>query len=49
MMNKKFFDVESCEMNIEGYKAIYDAIVSLSVDADGYGLFDAITEEDVEK
>ena len=49
MMNKKFFDVESCEMNIEGYKAIYDAIVSLSVDADGYGLFDSITDEDVEK
>ena len=36
-------------MTIADYKAIYEAIVSLSVDADGYGLFDSISNEDVEK
>lgn len=36
-------------MTIAGYKAIYEAIVSLSVDADGYGLFESISNEDVEK
>lgn len=36
-------------MTIADYKAIYEAIVSLSVDADGYGLFESISNEDVEK
>ena len=36
-------------MTIADYKAIYEAIVSLSVDADGYGLFESISHEDVEK
>lgn len=36
-------------MTIADYKAIYEAIVSLSVDADGYGLFENISDEDVEK
>lgn len=36
-------------MTIAEYKEIYEAIVSLSVDADGYGLFESISEEDVEK
>lgn len=36
-------------MTIADYKAIYEAIVSLSVDADGYGLFESISDEDVEK
>lgn len=34
-------------MTIADYKAIYEAIVSLSVDADGYGLFESISDEDV--
>jgi len=49
MYNEKFFDNDPCELSIEGYKAIYDAIVTLSVDADSYGLFDDISDEDVEK
>ena len=36
-------------MTIADYKAIYEAIVSLSVDADGYGLFESISNEDIEK
>ena len=36
-------------MTIADYKAIYEAIVSLSVDADGYGLFESISNENVEK
>ena len=36
-------------MTVAEYKEIYEAIVSLSVDADGYGLFESISEEDVEK
>ena len=36
-------------MTVAEYKEIYEAIVSLSVDADGYGLFENISEEDVEK
>ena len=37
------------KMSLKDYEAIYDAIVSLSFDADGYGLFGRITDEDVEK
>ena len=36
-------------LSVETYKSIYDAIVALSVDADGYGLFENISDEDVEK
>lgn len=36
-------------MTIADYKEIYEAIVSLSVDADGYGLFESISNEDIEK
>ena len=36
-------------LSIEAYKSVYDAIVALSVDADGYGLFESISDEDVEK
>ena len=41
-------DEQGC-LTLEGYKAIYEAIVNLSCDADGFGLYDTITEEDVEK
>lgn len=36
-------------LSVDAYKAAYDALVSISVDADGYGLFENITDEDVEK
>ena len=36
-------------LSIETYKSIYDTIVALSVDADSYGLFESISDEDVEK
>ena len=42
-------NVATDNMTVAEYKEIYEAIVSLSVDADGYGLFDAISDEDVEK
>lgn len=39
-------------MTVEEYKKLYDKIVSLSIDAESFGLggeFDAITDEDFEK
>ena len=49
MENKIFGGCSFDEMKLEDYKAIYEAIVSLSCDADGFGLHDGITTEDVEK
>ena len=40
--------VDDC-LSIETYRSIYDTIVAISVDADGYGLFENISDEDVEK
>ena len=37
------------DMTVNDYKALYDAVVNMSMDAEGFGLFDKITEEDVEK
>ena len=37
------------KMTIADYKKIHDMIITLSIDADGYGLFDQISDEDVEK
>ena len=37
------------EMNLNEYKALYDEVVRMSIDADGFGLFDEINEEDIEK
>ena len=37
------------EMKVNDYKVLYDAVVNMSMDADGFGLFDTITEEDIEK
>lgn len=34
---------------IEMYERVYDEIVGLSLDADAFGLFDSISEEDIEK
>lgn len=36
-------------MTIEDYKALYDHVVEMSMDADNYGLFKHISDEDVEK
>ena len=36
-------------MTIADYKEIYEKILHLSFDADGFGLFKHITDEDVEK
>ena len=36
-------------ISVEAYKAVYQNIVSMSIDADGYGLFKNISDEDVEK
>ena len=36
-------------MTVADYKKIHDMIIALSIDADGYGLFDRISDEDVEK
>lgn len=36
-------------ISVEAYKAVYQNIVSMSIDADSYGLFKNITDEDVEK
>lgn len=44
-MKKTIWD----DLSIDDYKVVYDAIVSLSVDADGFGLFEQISDEDVEK
>lgn len=49
MENKNWAVCGVDDMTLDDYKAIYDAIVSLSCDADGYGLYDDITNEDVEK
>ena len=49
MENKNWAVCGVDDMTLDDYKAIYEAIVSLSCDADGYGLYDDITNEDVEK
>ena len=36
-------------LSLDRYEAIYEAALSLANDADGYGLFEDITDEDVEK
>ena len=36
-------------MTIKEYQNIYDSIIELAEDADGFGLFNFISDEDVEK
>ena len=48
-MNEMLLAMWSGELKVESYKAIYEAVVSMSIDADGYGLFDSISDEDLEK
>lgn len=49
MFNEKFVDERTDTLAIDGYEAIYDAVLALANDADGFGLFDAITPEDIQK
>lgn len=35
--------------SIEDYKRVYDEVVALSIDADAFGLFDRISDDDVER
>ena len=47
---KKDFSVEDNRIaSIEDYKRVYDEVVALSIDADGFGLFDRISDDDVER
>lgn len=36
-------------MTVNDYKALYEAVVNMSMDAEEFGLFDTITDEDIEK
>ena len=36
-------------MTVNDYKALFEEVVKMTNDADGFGLFDQISEEDVEK
>lgn len=47
MLDDRFYD--DGVLTVEGYKEIYDLMLSLADDAEGYGLFEDITDEDVEK
>ena len=49
MLDQRYFDQETGELLLEGYKAIYCAIVDLAGDAEGYGLFKRIQDIDIEK
>lgn len=49
MFIEKFIDKSTDSLAVDGYEAIYDAVLALANDADGFGLFDAITPEDVQK
>ncbi len=37
------------KMNVESYKALFDMVCAIVNDADGFGLFEQIRDEDVEK
>ena len=37
------------EMSVDGYLDLYRKVVRLSMDADGFGLFEMITERDIAK
>lgn len=47
-MKINIYNEDGC-ISVAAYKAVYENIVSLSIDADGYGLFENITNDDVEK
>lgn len=47
MKKEIMFTDDGC--SIQEYKKALEQIIDLSVDADSFGLFDDITEEDIEK
>ena len=49
MFIEKFVDERTDTLAVDGYEAIYDAVLALANDADGFGLFNAITPEDIQK
>ena len=49
MFIEKFIDKSTDSLTVDGYEAICDAVLALANDADGFGLFDAITPEDIQK
>ena len=48
MLDKRLYN-DDYSMKLEGYQEIYDLILTIADDADGFGLFENITDEDVEK
>ena len=49
MFIEKYFDEKTDSLTIDGYEAIYNAVLTLANDADGFGLYEAITPEDIQK
>jgi hypothetical protein len=37
------------QMSVANYKELYEKVLELSFDADGFGLFEDISDEDAEK
>ena len=49
MFIEKYVDEKTGSLTVDGYREIYDAILTLADDADSYGLFKRITSEDIQK
>ena len=49
MFIEKYADEKTGSLSVDGYREIYDAILTLADDADSYGLFKRITSEDIQK
>ncbi len=49
MLNTQYYHAQTDCLKVDAYTVIYDAILALANDADGYGLFDNITDEDIQK
>ena len=47
MFIEKYVDEKTGSLSIDGYREIYDAILTLADDADSYGLFQSCTPEDI--
>ena len=49
MFIEKYVDKKTDSLTVDGYEAIYEAVLTLANDADGFGLYQDITEEDIQK
>lgn len=49
MFIEKYVDKKTGSLTVDGYREIYDAILTLADDADSYGLFQSCTPEDIQK